>query len=116
MECWDRSIACFLILPSLQDSPGATSEEKSCLMLIWQDHILLDPSNLCEDEIGESEILQKWLDISYTITNDKAAPILKDVVAVEWNIGRGGLPPKFNSSIIIAEVIYGIKERLDQIW
>ena len=69
---------------------------KTWLMIIRQGRILLDPRNLCHDEIGESDTLQQWLDISYIITDDEAAPVLKETIAAEWQLGKGGLPSSFN--------------------
>ena len=69
---------------------------KTWLMIIRQGRILLDPSNLCQDDIKESEVLQKWLDISYVISDEEAMGPLKEVILDEWNIGKGNLPLQFH--------------------
>ena len=70
---------------------------KSWLMTIRQGRILLDPENLLHDEIETSDTLQKWLDISYKVTDDEGKPPLVDAITAEWNLGSGCLPRKYDS-------------------
>ena len=70
---------------------------KTWLSTIRQGRILLDPSNLCHDEFEEMSSLQKWLDISYVVSDDEGIPMLKEAIRAEWNIGKGLLPITFNS-------------------
>ena len=56
---------------------------------------MLDPSNLCQNDIAESAALQKWLVISYKVTDEEGLPALIEVINAEWKLGCGGLPTRF---------------------
>ena len=70
--------------------------QKTWLATIRQGRILLDPSNLCQDEISDSDTLQKWLGISYKVSDKEGEPILKDAIQAEKKLGMGCLPSRYN--------------------
>ena len=66
--------------------------QKQWLMTIRQGRILLDPERLQEDEFTNSTTLQKWIGLSYDMTDEEATPILREAIINEWRIGLGNLP------------------------
>ena len=82
----------FFRIPLIQLLEKPHDHLKTWLMIIRQGRILLDPGNLCCDEIEESAALQKWLDISYKIQDNEGKPALQDSIRAEWRIGKGYLP------------------------
>ena len=68
--------------------------QKQWLMIIRQGRILLDPEHLIVDEFSSSKTLQKWIGISYEMTDKEGKIILEEAITSEWNIGIGNLPKK----------------------
>ena len=66
--------------------------QKHWLTIIRQGRILLDPNNVPQDQFQTSKALQKWLGISYKVTNSEALPILKTAITTEWTKGLSTLP------------------------
>ena len=51
-----------------------------------------DTDNLLEDEFVTSESLQKWIGLTYSITNGNALSILIQSITSDQQIGIGSLP------------------------
>ena len=62
------------------------------LLVVRQARILMDHTNLIEDEFTTSTTLQKWIGLSYELTDEEAIPVLDEAIADELNIGKGHLP------------------------
>ena len=62
-------------------------------MIIRQGRILMDPTNLLEDQFAQSKALQQWIDISYEITENEGMTILTQAITEEWTLGLDTLCP-----------------------
>ena len=65
---------------------------KAWLLAVRQGRILMDPENLHQDELTKSKAMQQWIGISYSITDDKARPILCGLIEEEFSVGMDHLP------------------------
>ena len=73
--------------------------QKQWLLTVRQGRILLDPTNLIHDEFASSNALQKWLGVSYEVTDEEMLPILQDAIRNEIRIGLGNLPAQIYEKI-----------------
>lgn len=62
------------------------------LQIVRQACILIDPDHLIINQFTTSTALQKWIDISYTITDKDATPLLHKAIRNEIDRGLGSLP------------------------
>ena len=68
--------------------------QKHWLMIIRQGQILIDPTNLLQDQFAQSRALKQWIDISYEVTDEEGLPILIQAVTEEWTLGLDSLCPQ----------------------
>ena len=66
--------------------------------VVRQGRILMDPTHLIDDEFRTSIALQKWLNISYDVTDSEMKPLLLEAIRNEMSIGIGLLPPNLYTS------------------
>ena len=66
--------------------------QKHWFLVIRQARLLLDADNLISDEFASSSTLQKWIGLSYSITDEEATPVLHRAIINELNIGISNLP------------------------
>ena len=68
---------------------------KQWLQVIGQASILMDPTNLAEDEFSTSKALQQWIGISYHIEDQEGLPPLQQAIKEELQLGLKGLPQEY---------------------
>ena len=68
---------------------------KHWLLVIRQARILMDPSNVLEDEFALSKALQSWIGLSLKVTNKEGEEILNEAIRQEQHMGIGNLPPQY---------------------
>ena len=61
-------------------------------LTVRQARILMDTDNLVIDEFTTSTTLQKWIGISYGLTDQEGRETLLEAVIAEFNVGPGQLP------------------------
>ena len=66
--------------------------QQNWFLIVRQARILLDNDHLIHDEFESSTVLQKWIGISYNLSDDEATPSLYKSIANELNIGIANLP------------------------
>ena len=66
--------------------------QKHWFMMVRQARILLDNTNLIDDEFSISSTLQKWIGISYSLNDSEAIPLLHQSIKQELQIGLSTLP------------------------
>ena len=71
--------------------------QKNWLQIVRQARILMDKDHLIHDEFTTSLALQKWIGISYGITDTEGQESLQEAIVMELDIGIGQLPTQFTT-------------------
>ena len=70
---------------------------KHWLMVVKQGRIMMDPTNLVEDEFTENKSLKSWIGISLEVTDKEGEPTLNEAITNEYENGIGLLPHSFKN-------------------
>ena len=68
--------------------------QKHWLFVVKQGRIMMDPTNLVEDEFMDSKALQYWIGISPNVTDKEGEPTLKEAITKEYDKGIKTLPTR----------------------
>ena len=81
-----------------------TEHLKHWFLVIRQARVLMDPTNVLEDEFSTSKALQSWVGLSLKVTNTEGAAILHEAIKQETQIGIGNLPIQYAQDFTLTEI------------